>query len=48
MYKEMQELYLNFRKFIYILFETMTCRTKPYYQSCNYDDDDGFYIKHPN
>jgi len=40
MYKICEILYLNFCSFISMLFETMTCRTKPEYQECNVDFDD--------
>ena len=40
MYEILEILYLKLRSFISMLFETMTCRTKPEYQECNVDFDD--------
>ena len=40
MYKNIELIYLQLRDFFSILFETMTCRTKPEgYQPCDCEDD---------
>lgn len=44
MYKNIEFIYLQLRNLFSILFESMTCRTKPYYQQCNYEEEDN----HPN
>ena len=48
MYKEIETLYLKFRKFICILFEAVTCRTKPDYNACNCDEDESVYFTPPS
>ena len=40
MYKFIESFIVNFRNIISVLFEVMTCRTKPDYQACNSDEQD--------
>jgi len=35
MYKSIEFFYDSFRKYMSLLFETLTCRTKPQYQHCD-------------
>ena len=48
MYKNLEYLYLTLRIFISTIFERFTCRTKPDYQACNYDEEDAVYFKPSN
>ena len=48
MYKSIEYLYLTFRVFISTIFETMTCRTKPDYQACNFEEEESVYFKPKN
>ena len=48
MYKSIEYLYLTFRVFISTIFETMTCRTKPDYQACNFEEEDAICFKPTN
>ena len=38
-------LYNNFRKYMSLLFETFTFRTKPQYQPCNEEDPQEVYFR---
>lgn len=41
MYQNIEILFLRLRNFFSILFETMTCRTKPEgYQPCDYEEQE--------
>jgi len=45
MFKNIEYFYLTFRGFISTIFETMTCRTKPKYQACNYEEEESVCFK---
>jgi hypothetical protein len=46
MYKSIEFFYDGFRKYMSLLFETFTFRTKPQYQPCNGDDlQDGYVME---
>jgi hypothetical protein len=40
MYKRIEYFYLNFRNLISTIFEKMTCRTKPDYEACNFEEEE--------
>lgn len=45
MFKNIEYFYLTFRVFISTIFETITCRTKPEYQFCNYEEEKSVCFK---
>jgi len=42
MYKFIESFIVNFRNIVSVLFEVMTCRTKPDYQACNSEEQDAY------
>ena len=44
MFAFLEKIYLHFRVLISIIFEAMTCRTKPEYKSCNYEEEADGYV----
>lgn len=48
MYKNIEYLYLTLRVLISTIFETMTCRTKPDYQPCNFEEEELIHFRPTN
>ena len=45
MYKSIEFFYDSFRKYMSLLFETLTFRTKPEYKPCNEDEPQEVYFQ---